>query len=463
MNDQLSFEDREEPARLFGCWKRALQTVSKNYPEKMVKRFLVPITPVDLKDGRAILEVPSKFNFDWLGSRAQAEIADALSAELGERVLVELRINVKERKPSQVINNSVALIQPPIVERRNTTFQPKESFTFENFVTGQSNRLAVAGAKAVAANPGRKYNPLFIYSPSGLGKTHLLHAIAHEVQKRDPNFPMVYVSAQQFAEEFISALQQGRIDHFRRAQRNVGLWLVDDIQFVAGKDRTQEEIFYTFNHLHQMGRQIVLCSDRPPRDLYLMDERLRSRFESGLVADIHWPDTETRSAILLSKAAAEGIELSHEVAMYMAEHVPGNIRQLEGAMVNLSAEASFLGYDLNIDLARAMVEKLCSSNRAQAKPSLNNILEVVSKFYKIPVEEIRGTSRKAPIALARHVAVYLTREVTHGSWKHIGHQFGDRDHTSMMHAYEKVNKLTEADLDFANVVRSLMRNLDPDS
>ncbi|MCC6686641.1 MAG: chromosomal replication initiator protein DnaA [Fimbriimonadaceae bacterium] len=428
---------------------------------KMAERFLHRIRPAELRDGVAILEVPNSFNVEWIRSRCLSDLQRAISEELGETVLVELRINATARRP-EVTAITELRAQPVVVERSaRCSFEPGDRYRFDNFVTGQSNRLAFAGAKAVASDPGKKYNPLFIYGPSGLGKTHLLHSIAREVLQRDPNFPVVYISAQQFAEELISSLQQGKIEPFRRAQRSVGIWLVDDIQFIAGKDRTQEELFYTFNHLHQTGKQIVLCSDRPPRELHLMDERLRSRFESGLVADIQWPDTETRSAILLNKAHEEGVPLTTQVALYLAEHVPGNIRNLEGAMTKLAVQSSLNNHEISMDLAQEMVE-LHYSKAALARPSFTQILDVVSKFYRIPVEDIRGTSRKAPIALARHVAVYLTREVTQGSWKHIGHQFGDRDHTSMMHAYEKISKMAGGDRDFANVVRSLLRNLNPD-
>jgi chromosomal replication initiator protein len=333
-------------------------------------------------------------------------------------------------------------------------------FRFSSFVAGQSNRLALAGAKAVAAEPGVKYNPLFIYGRSGLGKTHLLHAIAHEVLGRDAMFPLTYVSAQQFTEEFVIALQTNRIEQFRRAQRNVAMWLVDDIQFVLGKDKTQEEIFHTFNYLHSIGKQIVLCADCPPRELFLMDERLRSRFESGLVVDIQMPDTETRCAIVLSKAAQDQIDIPLEVAMLLAERVPGNIRALEGALTRLAAQASIELSQISMEMAEAIIDRYYQS-AGLSKPSLNQIIDLVGSHYKIDADEIRGTSRKAPIAHARHVAVYLTREITGDSWKHIGTLFGDRDHTSMMHAHQKISELMTRDKDLNAVVNRLLRDLYP--
>lgn len=460
MFDQLTFEDREDDVRLRAGWPRVHQIVSDQLPEKMVERFLTTLAPVSFRDGVVVLETNNSFNADWLKNKCLSHFQEALAEELGEPVLVQIVVNPVARKPEPMA--AVAAKVQPVIVDRSGHFEPNDKFRFDTYVTGQSNRLAVAGAKAVSIDPGKKYNPLFIYGPSGLGKTHLLHAIAAEFIKRNPRERVVYVSAQQFAEELIFALQQGKVDQFRRSQRNVGIWLLDDIQFIAKKDRTQEEIFYIFNQLHQTGKQIVICSDRPPRDLSLFDERLRSRFESGLVADIQWPDTETRSAILLSKAVQVGVPMPPEVALYLAEHVPGNIRNLEGAMTKLAVEASLMGTEISLEQAQEMVD-LHYASAALAKPSFTQILDVVSKFYRIPVEDIRGTSRKAPIAMARHVAVYLTREVTGGSWKHIGHQFGDRDHTSMMHAYDKISKMADTDRDFANVVRSLLRNLNPDA
>lgn len=336
-------------------------------------------------------------------------------------------------------------------------FQPNEKYRFDTFIIGQSNRLAYAGAKAIATEPGTKYNPLFIYGASGLGKTHLLHSIAQEVLSKNPRYPIVYISAQQFAEKFVHALQNNRIEQFRRAQRNVGVWLVDDIQFIAGKDKTQEEIFHTFNSMHSLGKQIVLCSDRPPRDLFLMDERLRSRFESGLVADILLPDTETRCAILLSKANQEKINIEHEVAMYLAEGVPGNIRVLEGALIKLAAQASIENMPITRELARHIVDLYYRSDFF-AKPNIDQILDMVSEHYHLSVEEIRGHSRKAPMTHARHVAIYLIREITKDSWKHIGSLFSNRDHTSIMHGHQKINAMIETDIELKKTIQSFIQH-----
>jgi chromosomal replication initiator protein len=421
-------------------------------------RFLRPLTPHSWLDGKVTLSAPGRFVSDWVKERYIPNLEELLSDELGELVTVELAPEAREKAPLDAVV-AASTAAPTFEEAR---FRPHEKFTFDSFVVGQSNRMAVAGAKAVAENPGKRFNPLFIYGQSGLGKTHLLHSIAREVMLRDPNFSVVYVTAQQFAEEFVHALQNGNTRAFRQSKRNVGLWLVDDIQFVAGREKTAEEVFHTFNHLHSTGKQIVLCSDRPPRDLYTMDERLRSRFESGLVADIQMPDTETRCAILCSKAGHEDIELEYEIGMYLAENVPGNIRVLEGALTKLAVQASLVGGPISMKLATEMVDEYYRHGIV-AKPSVDQIVVEVSKHYKIPPPDIQGLSRKAPIVHARHIAVFLTREITGDSWKHIGSMFGDRDHTSMMHGYQKIAGMMAADKDLQATVKMLMRNLHPGS
>jgi chromosomal replication initiator protein len=457
MSDQFSLEDSEGHVRLSQAWKRTLERLAKEPPDKMLAQYLRAVRPVAVHEGVALLEV-STFYGQVIQSRYGALLAQVLSEELREKVAVSLRPVPVERPKPEAAQATVALT--PIVDRGR--FTPNDRYRFDTFIVGQSNRLAVAGAKAVAERPGEAYNPLFIYGGSGLGKTHLLHSIAHEVLGRDGRFRLAYISAQQFAEEFVVALQAQKMEQFRRVQRNVNLWLVDDIQFVAGRDKTLEEIFHTFNHLHQYGKQIVVCSDRPPRELHLMEERLRSRFESGLVADIQSPDTETRCAILLLKAEHQGVPLDQEVAMFLAEHVPGNVRVLEGALHKLAARASLLGQPVSVELAAQIVETDYSA-ATLAKPGIQEILDVVSKFYKVSAEEMQGPSRKAPIAHARHVAVYLARQITMDSWKHLGSQFGDRDHTSMMHAYQKISEMMLRDKDFSASVKKLMAKLHPNA
>jgi len=458
MLDQFSLEDREDSILLQSAWDAVLARLEDQVQGTVMQRFLKPLKPESIHENVATLHAPGQFVLEWVKDKYLSTLERTLSDELGGDVRIELKVLARE-KPDTIVNTATVTQRPATVE--SISFRPNEKFRFDQFVVGQSNRLAFAGAKAVAAAPGAKYNPLFIYGQPGLGKTHLLHAIANEILARDPHFPISYISAQQFTEEFVHALQNNKIDQFRRAQRSVNVLLLDDIQFIAGRDKTQEEVFHTFNYLHGIGKQIVLCSDRPPRDLLLMDERLRSRFECGLVADVQMPDTETRCAILQKKADHEGLGLDYDTALFLAESVPGNVRMLEGALTKLAAQASLEGVPLTRDLAALMVEEYYEQVGA-AKPSFDQILGLVSKHFRIDVEEIRGISRKAPIAHARHVAVYMTREITGDSWKHIGALFGNRDHTSMMHGYKKIREMMNRDKDLNSSVKMLMRDLYPD-
>lgn len=456
--DQYTLEDTDESIRYQHAWDRALARLAPEVPAAWFERFIRPLTPLSLEHGYAIVNAPGRFVMEWVRERYITQIQTLLEDELGEEITLEIQPEPREKATAYVAHESA------VISRSNEEpkFRPNGRYTFDTFVVGQSNRLAVAGSKAVASEPGTKYNPLFIYGPSGLGKTHLLHAIAREILAVNPRYPLVYVSAQQFAEEFVTALQTNRIEQFRRAQRSVGIWLVDDIQFIAGKDKTQEEIFHTFNYLHSLNKQIVLSSDRPPRDLFLMDERLRSRFESGLVVDIQMPDTETRCAILLSKADQDRVDIGLDVAMFMAENVPGNIRVLEGALTRLAAQASVLNQPIDMQLAQTLIE-LHFRQGALEKPGFDSIVDSVSKHFKIPSDDIKGISRKAPIVHARHIAVYVTREITGDSWKHIGSLFGDRDHTSMMHGYQKISEMMHRDRDLRATIKMLIRNLYPNS
>lgn len=460
--DQYSLDDSDLHIRLRGAWEQVLRRLSHDVPPAWFDRFLKPLAPIEYAEGLLIMSTPGKFVCDWVKGRYVETLQEMWGDELGEPVTLELIAEPRERAPLSSMAPAAPAPTPIVATPEPTKFRLIDRYAFDSFVVGQSNRLAFAGAQAVSKDPGGKYNPLFIYGASGLGKTHLLHAIARELLNRDPRFPLVYVSAQQFAEEFVHALQNNRIEAFRRSQRNVGVWLLDDIQFIAGKDKTQEEVFHTFNYLHSLGKQIVICSDRAPRELHLLDERLRSRFEAGLVADIQPPDTETRCAIVLSKAKQEGISIATEVAMHLAEHVPGNIRILEGALTKVAAQASIEQGEISMEVAARIVDQYYR-NHGMSKPGFDQIIDAVSRHFKIAIDDIKGQSRKAPIVHARHVAVFITRELTGDSWKHIGSLFGDRDHTSMMHGYQKISEMMIRDRDLRSSVRTLIRTLYPEA
>lgn len=459
MDDQYTFDDREDQIRLREAWGHTLDRLATSMPSTAMERFLKPLRPLGLSGDLAVFMAPGRFVHTWVTEKYLDRLQEALGDELGTPVRLDVKYEARE-KPATPVSAPKVSSAPVAVE--TPRFIPDPRYLFDQFVVGQSNRMAFAGARAVATNPGNKYNPLFIYGPSGLGKTHLLHAIANEIVARDPKQTVMYVTAQQFTEEFVYALQHNRIEHFRRSHRNVSVWLLDDVQFISDRDKTQEEVFHTFNFLQQSGKQVVLCADRSPRDLLLMSERLRSRFESNLVVDVQMPDTETRCAIILKKAAREGVCLDHDTAMVLAETVPGTVRTLEGALTKLIAQASLDDVPLTRELASAVVNAYFTSS-SPARPSFEQIVGAVSKQYDIPVQEIKGESRKAPIAHARHVAVYVTREITKGSWKHIGQLFGNRDHTSMMHGYRKIRQLMDHDRELHMAVHNLIRDLFPDA
>lgn len=456
MSQQYSLSDGDETIRLKQVWEQVILRLKDEVNVSTFDRFLRPLSAEALDGGTATVTAPTGFVYEYVRERFVSRLEDIISDELGEAVLVRIVLGNTERQPIERFDQTTVVTQD-----RPAAFKPHERLRFETFVVGNSNGLAYAGAKAVAESPGAKYNPLFIFGPPGLGKTHLLHSIAHELIRRDPKFSFAYLSAQQFMEDFVSALHSNRIEHFRRRHRGVNCWLLDDVHFVAGKERTQEEVFHTFNALYQMEKQIVLCSDRPPRDLFLTDERLRSRFEGGLVAEVKLPETETRCAILLAKACQDGIDLDSSVALFLAQEIAASPRVLGGALTKLAAEASLRHGAVTLELAQEIVDRHYSRH-SQARPGYEEILDAVSRYFKIPVEEMRGKSRQAPIAMARHVAVYITRELTGDSWKHIGGHFGGRDHTSVMHAYQKISEMRLKERDLDNAIKQMIRNLYPD-
>lgn len=443
MKDLFSLSIDHEPDALSEYWNAVIERLGNEVDERWMLRFVRPLRPVSLAGDTVIIEVPSQFTLDWVRDKLQETIEQFLSDEVGRPLVVSLRKIQAPRGATTPDSVSVS----PIIATETKFFTPNPAYGFESFVVGQSNRLAVAAAKAVARDPGGEYNPLVIYGENGMGKTHLLHAIAGEIRKSQPSIRVEYLSAQDFAEEFVVALQTSKIDTFRRRIRSAGVWLVDDVQLVLGKDKTQEEIFHTFNFLQQSGRQMVFTADRPPSELFVMHDRLRSRLESGLVADIQPPDTETRIAILKTKAESKGIELSFDVALALAEAVHDDIRHLEGALTKVIAQASVEDSPITLELVQNILARHYS--RVKPKPNLQLITSVVSRAEDVPVEDILGESRRAPIVMARHISMYIHRRLTADSWKHIGKLFGGRDHTSVLHAVQKIDGMIAADPNFA--------------
>ena len=407
-----------------------------------------PLKPVYVIDDKLALEVISEFNEKTIRARYLPMIAEAVSQVVGRDMSVEL-MSVKERIAWQESQKKEDVRPMQGVN----TFNPKA--TFDTFVVGSSNRFAHAASLAVAEAPGMAYNPLFLYGGVGLGKTHLMHAIGHFIQDHFPNMRMLYLPSEMFTNELVSAIQKNKNVEFRERFRNVDVLMIDDIQFIAGRDTTQEEFFNTFNALHTAGKQIIITSDRPPREIARLEERLRSRFEWGLIADIQKPDFDTRIAILRKKAENEGIEVSNEMLELIAGRVESNIRELEGSLNRVNAYAKLNGCAINEEvISHALHDIAVVRDPKRITPDL--IIDCVADYYGLASALLRGNSRKKEIAMARHVAVYLTREMTGLSLPRIGDAFG-RDHSTIINSCEKVTKMIDEGGEMKSAIADLKK------
>ena len=391
-----------------------------------------PLKPVYVVDDKLALEVISEFTEKTIRARYLSMITEAVSQVAGREMSVEL-MSVKERIAWQESQKKEE--QAPL--QGVNTFNPKS--TFDTFVVGSSNRFAHAAAVSVANNPAETYNPLFIYGPSGLGKTHLLYAIASVVHKNHPSYNIVYIKGDQFTNELIAALQEGRNNEFRNKYRNADLFLVDDIQFIAGKESTQEEFFHTFNNLYENHHQIVLTADRPPNEMLRLEDRLKTRFEWGLIADIQPPDFETRMAIIKNKSVSLGFELPDDVCTFIAENVTSNVRLLEGTVKKIRAYHDLDNMELTVPNVSRAIKDMYNKEKAENLPTPSLIIGEVSRFYNIEEAVIRGTLKNKNTAEARQVAMYLVRKLTNLSLPDIGKEFG-RDHSTVIHSLKKVEQ-----------------------
>ena len=396
--------------------------------------------------GKVTLAVRNDFICTIVRDRYTPLLREALAAVLGFDVEVELVVPAAEKQEAPA----------PVEETVDT--DGRYDFTFENFIKGPSNQFAYAAAQAVASNPSGAYNPLFIYGQSGLGKTHLLTAIATEIKKNHPNFNIVYVDCETFTNDLISAIQAGRTEEFRQTYRPADVLLVDDIQFIAGKESTQEEFFHTFNTLHGAGKQIVLASDRPAKEIKSLEERLRTRFEWGLTADIQPPDFETRVAIIRRKAELLNLHMPDEVSEFIANHLKSNIRQLEGAVKKLNAYYLLEGIQPAIGVAQNAIKDIL--NETQPVPvTIERIINEVARTYNVSPAEIRGMRRTANISSARQTAIYVVREITGMSMEDIGREFSGRDHSTIVYSLKAMEQNLENDRRLKETVEDIIKNV----
>jgi chromosomal replication initiator protein len=431
-------------------WQSCLKQLEKELPAQQFNTWIRPLAPSEEALGELRLVAPNRFVLQWVKDRFLGRIEIMLAEQAGQSMRVVLALPAASEEPEAAPQPArprpaptAARTQP---ERKSTERSTMSSeFTFDNFVQGKANQLARAAAVQVAENPGASYNPLFVYGGSGLGKTHLLHAIGNYVAAHQPAAKSRYLHANQYITDVVRAYQQKSFDAFKRYYHSLDLLLIDDIQFFTGKDRTQEEFFYAFNALVEGHKQIVITCDTYPRDVAGIDDRLKTRFSWGLTVAVEPPEQEMRVAIVLKKAEAVGIKLDEDVAFFIAKHVRSNVRELEGALKNVLAFATFNGKDLTVEVAREALKDLLSAHNRQI--SIENIQRTVAEFYKIKVADLHAKKRNRNVARPRQMAMALAKELTEMSLPEIGDAFGNRDHTTVLHACRTITALRTKDTD----------------
>ena len=451
-------------------WKRLLDQARTRLPETTVRTWLEPADPVSCEDGKLVLAAPDQFAAEWNETKHARLLSDLATETLGVPLDVTFRVQEeRSRRPQMDFFVAPPVGGTPAAAGGGTptwAMPLNERYTFATFVIGKSNEFAAAAAYAVAEAPGKTYNPLFIYGATGLGKTHLMQAVGHAIIERHPGVRVVYVGAEQFINEVIESIHDHKMPDFRRRFRvEPDLLLVDDIHFLAGKESTQEEFFHTFNALHQAGKQVVLTSDRPPHEIGGLEARLVSRFESGMVADISQPDLEHRTAILRKKAEQDHLELTipDDVLQFIAEHVRSSVRELEGCIIKLLLFASLKHREITIDLAReALSDKIRQGSESagddgrNGTPSIDRIQEVVARRWGVTPEGLRSKARTKRLVVPRQVGMYLARKVLEMQLVEIGQAFGGRDHSTVIHSLEKVDRQMSRDLSFRERVQQAL-------
>ena len=436
-------------------WTQALEDIKEQIGAQNFETWIAPIRFVSRNKNEVVLDVPNKFFRDWLTEHYMSKLEEVLSASAKHAVRVILQVNERAAKlphPERVVKKDDRERDKP--QRANNLV---EKYTFENFVIGASNQFAHAACVAVANQPGDNYNPLFIYGGVGLGKTHLVNAIGHQAVAQRPGLKVVYLSSESFMNELIASLRRDKMDEFKRKFRNVDILIVDDVQFIAGKERTQEEFFHTFNSLYESHKQIVITSDKFPKEIPGIEDRLRNRFEWGLIADIQPPDMETRVAILQKKAEVEAVQLPHDVAIFLASNIDSNVRELEGSLTRLGAFSSLTKAIITVDLAKDVLRN--TLNGARREITVENIQKTICDYFNIKIGDLKAKRRTQNIALPRQVAMYLCRKHTETSFPGIGDKFGGRDHSTVIHASKTIERKMKEDPHMQTTIEKLERNL----
>src|SRR5690554_4286790 len=454
-------------------WEEVLSIMAADLPERSFDAWLKDSRPVYLDGNTLYVEFPNEFTKDWVEARYFNPLTRTLRQVTNREW--DLKFTIPEGVRSlgspgapaarQMPTNRNWSNRAPLSEQpapadppapRSSVLNPR--YTFENFVVGNSNRFAHAASLAVAETPAKAYNPLFIYGGVGLGKTHLMHAIAHFILANNKKAKVLYVTSEKFTNELINSIQTNKNVEFRNRYRNVDVLLIDDIQFIAGKESTQEEFFHTFNALHEANKQIIMSSDRPPKEIPTLEDRLRSRFEWGLITDIQPPDLETRIAILKKKATLENLEVDDEVLTFIAKRIESNIRELEGALTRIIAYSALTNNSLDVSVAEEALKDIIS-NQKQRKITPEHIQKIVADAHQLKVDDLKSKKRNRPISYPRQIAMYLCREMTDLSLPKIGDLFGGRDHTTVIHACDKIANDMESDPQVRKTVNSLIKRI----
>ena len=443
-------------------WEKSLQIIKEKVSQQNFETWIRPIKISSMEGNNITLNVPNKFFKDWLIENYHSVIRATLTSLAGIDLKVDLQIAQEVKKSQSSVRrhgeHQEKTRTPGKAVRSGINHSLNPHYSFERFVVGPCNQFAHAASVAVAEQPAKNYNPLFIYGGVGLGKTHLLNAIGFHALSLHKDMNVVYVSAEEFMNELINSIRYDRMPKFREKYRNIDCLLIDDIQFMAGKERTQEEFFHTFNTLHDSGKQIVVTSDKFPKDIPNLESRLRSRFEWGLIADIQPPEIETKIAIIEKKAQENNVVLPHNVAYYVASHVESNIRELEGYLIRISAFSSLTGKEIDMNLTKEVLKKIFKRNEKE-DVTIEEILKTVAGKLNIKLSDIKSQKKNKNIVISRQIAMYLSRKMTASSFPDIGEKIGGRDHSTVIYANNKMKKALEEDTTLKKIIQDIEETL----